>query len=296
MKRTFAEKTFNVFNITFMLLIAVIMIYPYLNQMAISFNEGADSARGGITIFPRVFTLQNYKAIFTNQDFLRAAIVSVCKTVLNTLVATFINFSAAYGLTRRGLPYRKAITLYLMIPAYISAGVIPMYMLYRDLHIINTFWVYVFPVLYSFYNIVIIRSFLQELPASLEESAKLDGATDFRIMIKIIVPISMPVIATVALWSAVNSWNGWTDTLMYVTDKKLFTLQYLMMRLVKESEMAQQMALQLSMGQAAEDTVKTTSESVKAASLIVTTIPIIAVYPFLQKYFIKGVTLGAVKE
>ena len=216
--------------------------------------------------------------------------------MLNTLVATFVNFSAAYGLTRRGLPYRKAITLYLMIPAYISAGVIPMYMLYRDLHIINTFWVYVFPVLYSFYNIVIIRSFLQELPASLEESAKLDGATDFKIMIKIIVPISMPVIATVALWSAVNAWNGWTDTLMYVTDKKLFTLQYLMMRLVKESEMAQQMALQLSMGQAAENAVKTTSESVKAASLIVTTIPIIVVYPFLQKYFIKGVTLGAVKE
>lgn len=296
MKKSFAEKTFNVFNISFMLLIAIIMIYPYLNQMAISFNEGADSARGGITIIPRVFTLQNYKAILTNSDFLDAAVISVCKTVLNTVVATFINFSAAYGLTRKGLPYRKAITLYLMIPAYISAGVIPMYMLYRDLHIINTFWVYVFPVLYSFYNIVIIRSFLQELPASLEESAKLDGATDFKIMLKIIVPISMPVIATVALWSAVNSWNGWTDTLMYVTDKKLYTLQYLMMRLVKESEMAQQMALQLSMGQTAENVTKTTSESVKAASLIVTTLPIIVVYPFLQKYFIKGVTLGAVKE
>ena len=296
MKKSFAEKTFNVFNISFMLLIAIIMIYPYLNQMAISFNEGADSARGGITIIPRVFTLQNYKAILTNSDFLDAAVISVCKTVLNTVVATFINFSAAYGLTRKGLPYRKAITLYLMIPAYISAGVIPMYMLYRDLHIINTFWVYVFPVLYSFYNIVIIRSFIQELPASLEESAKLDGATDFKIMLKIIVPISMPVIATVALWSAVNSWNGWTDTLMYVTDKKLYTLQYLMMRLVKESEMAQQMALQLSMGQTAENVTKTTSESVKAASLIVTTLPIIVVYPFLQKYFIKGVTLGAVKE
>jgi len=295
-RRTFAEKTFNVFNIIFMLLMAVIMLYPYLNQLAISLNEGADSARGGITIFPRVFTWQNYKAILTNQDFLRAAVVSVCKTVLNTTVATFVNFSAAYGLTRKGLPYKRALTLYLMIPAYISAGVIPMYMLYRDLHIINTFWVYVFPVLYSFYNIVIIRSFLQELPASLEESAKLDGATDFKIMVRIIVPISMPVIATVALWSAVNAWNGWTDTLMYVTDKDLYTLQYLMMRLVKESETAQQMALQLSMGQVAENAVKTTSESVKAASLIVTTIPIICVYPFLQKYFIKGVTLGAVKE
>ncbi len=296
MKRSLGEKTFNVFNITFMLFLAVIMLYPYLNQLAISFNEGADSARGGITVFPRVFTLQNYEAIFSNSDFLDAAIVSVCKTVLITVVATFINYSAAYGLTRKGLPYRKAITLFLMIPAYVSAGVIPMYMLYRDLHIINTFWVYIFPVLYSFYNIVIIRSFLQEIPASLEESAKLDGASDFKIMLKIIFPISMPVVATVALWSAVNAWNGWTDTLMYVTDKKLYTLQYLMMRLVKESEMAQQMALQLSMGQSVENVAKTTSESVKAASLIVTTVPIIVVYPFLQKYFIKGVTLGAVKE
>jgi len=183
-----------------------------------------------------------------------------------------------------------------MIPAYISAGVIPVYMLYRHLHIINTFWVYVLPVMYSFYNMVIIRSFLQEVPPSLEESAKLDGATDLQVMVKIMVPISMPVIATVALWSAVNAWNGYTDTLMYVTEKDLFTLQYLMMRLIKESELAQQMALEMSMGKQVEAVHQATSESVKSASLIVTTLPIIAVYPFLQKYFIKGVTLGAVKE
>ncbi len=296
MKRSLSEKTFNVCNIIFMLLLCTIMLYPYLNQVAISLNDGADSARGGITLLPRVFTLQNYKTIFSNSSFLLAAVISVCKTVLVTVCGVSVNFAAAYALTRKNVPYRRGITLYLMIPAYISAGVIPTYMLYRYLHIINTFWVYVLPVMYSFYNMIIIRSFLQEVPPSLEESAKLDGATDLQVMIKIMFPISMPVIATVALWSAVNAWNGYTDTLMYVTEKDLFTLQYLMMRLIKESELAQQMALEISMGKQVEVTHQATSESVKSASLIVTTLPIIAVYPFLQKYFIKGVTLGAVKE
>jgi len=295
-KRSLSEKIFNVCNIVIMLLLCIVMLYPYLNQVAISLNDGADSARGGITIFPRVFTWQNYKTILSNSAFFLAAVVSVCKTVLVTVCGVSVNFSAAYALTRKNVPYRRGITLFLMIPAYISAGVIPTYMLYRHLHIINTFWVYVLPIMYSFYNMVIIRSFLQDIPPSLEESAKLDGATDLQVMVKIMVPISMPVIATVALWSAVSAWNGYTDTLMYVTEKDLFTLQYMMMRLIKESELAQQMAMEMSMGGEIETVHQTTSESVKAASLIVTTLPIIAVYPFLQRYFIKGVTLGAVKE
>lgn len=296
LKRSRAERIFGVANVIFMVFLCVITIYPYLNQIAISFNDGADSARGGVTIFPRVFTTQNYKMILLSSDFARAAVISVLKVVLVTVLSVVVSYSAAYGLTRKGLPYKRGITLYLMLSAYISAGVIPTYLLYRYLHIINTFWVYVFPVLFSFYNMIIIRSFLQEIPPSLEESAKIDGATDLQIMVKIIVPVSMPVIATVALWVAVGTWNGWTDTLMYVTDKDLFTLQYLMMRLIKESEAAQQMALELSMSRSVETVHKTTSESVKAATLIVTTLPIILVYPFLQKYFIKGVTLGAVKE
>ncbi len=297
MKRTFSEKLFNVCNIIFMILISIIMLYPYWNQLAISLNEGADSARGGITLWPRIFTWQNYKMILSNSDFLRAAVISVLKTILHTFGGVSVTYMAAYGLTRKGLPYKKPITLFLMIPAYVSAGVIPVYMLYRYLHIINTFWIYFLPTMFSFYNMIIMRSFLQEIPASLEESAKIDGATDIKIMIKIMVPLSMPVLATVALWTAVSAWNSWTDTLMYITDKKLFSLQYLMMRIIKESEMAQSMALEMSMsGQAAEEAAKVTSEAVKSASLMVTTIPIIAVYPFLQKYFIKGVTLGAVKE
>lgn len=296
MKRRTSEKVFNVCNIIFMIMLCAITIYPYLNQLAISLNDGMDSMRGGITIWPRVFTLDNYKTVFSNSDFISSAFNSVTRVVIYTLFSVFVVYSCAYGLTRKGLPFRKQITLYLMIPAYITAGVIPIYMAYRTYHLINSFWVYVLPSGFVFYNMVIMRSFLQEIPESIEESAKIDGANDVIIMLKIIAPLSLPVIATVSLWSAVWAWNDWTTTLMYVTERELFTLQYLMMRLIKESETARQMALQASMnGSGAAQISQPTSESVKAATLIVATIPIIALYPFLQKYFIQGVTVGAVK-
>lgn len=183
-----------------------------------------------------------------------------------------------------------------MIPAYISAGVIPVYILYGKMHLINSYLVYILPTAFVFYNMVIIRSFLQELPASIEESAQIDGANDIQIMFRIIMPLCGPVLATVALWVSVSAWNDWTTTLMYVTKKELFPLQYFMMRLIKESETAKQMALEASMNKgAAVSASEPTSESVKSATLIVSTLPIIMVYPFLQKYFIKGVALGAVK-
>lgn len=292
MKHTRGEKIFQVVNIFIMLLVCVITLYPYLNQVAVSFNEGMDAMLGGITIFPRKFTLANYAAVFNNRSIINGAYVSVSKTVIHTLLGLTVLFMSAYGITRSNLPYRKGITLFLMIPCYVGAGQIPTYMLYRYLGLMNSYLVYVLPGLYSFYNMVIIRSFLQELPASIEESAKLDGANDFQIMYKIALPLSKPVMATVALWLSVGSWNGWMDTLLYITDRSLYPLTYIMMQLIKESSLAQQMATE----SGAEDQAsKPTPDTVKAATLVVTTIPIIMVYPFLQKYFIKGVTLGAVK-
>lgn len=292
MKRTRGEKIFQVVNIFIMLLVCVIMLYPYLNQVAIAFNEGMDAMMGGITVYPRKFTLANFQAVFNNKSMINGAWISVSKTVIHTVLGLTVLFMSAYGITRSKLPYRKGITLFLMIPAYIGAGQIPTYMLYRYLGLMNTYWVYILPGLYSFYNMVIIRSFLQELPESIEESAKLDGANDFQIMYKIALPLSKPVMATVALWLSVGSWNGWMDTLLYITNRSLFPLTYIMMQLIKESSLAQQMATD---GGGSEQASKPTPDTVKAATLVVTTIPIIMVYPFLQKYFIKGVTLGAVK-
>ncbi len=294
MKRTIGEKTFGVFNIVFMLLLCVVTLYPYLNQLAVALNEGMDTMTGGITIFPRKFTLANFEAVVTNDNFVQAAVVSVSKVLLNLVLSLAVTFSAAFALTRKGLGGRHGFTLFLMISSYISAGVIPLYILYRYLGLIDNYWVYIWPTVYSFYNMVIIRSFIQEIPESIDESALIDGANEFQIMTRITLPLSLPVLATVALWVAVWSWNDYNTTLMYITNKKLFTLQYLMMQIIKESELVRQMAVQSAMGNQ-NAAMQPTPDSIKAATMIVATIPIILVYPFLQRFFIKGVTVGAVK-
>ena len=292
MRLSKGEKIFNVANIIFMLLLCVVMLYPYLNQVAVSFNDGVDAMKGGITLLPRKFTLANYKAILSTKSMLTGAWISVSKVILGTLLSVSVLFTCAYGITRSQLLYRRALTLYLMIPCYVTAGIVPTYVVYRYLGLINNYLLYILPSCFSFSNMVIIRSFLQELPASIEESAKLDGANDIQIMWEIALPLSKAVLATVTLWISVGSWNNWMDTMIYITDRSLYPLSYIMMQLIKESSLAQQMANDSGM---LVETSKPTPDTIKAATLIVTTLPIIMVYPFLQKYFIKGVTLGAVK-
>ena len=276
-----------------MLILCVLCLYPYLNQIAISLNEGTDTSLGGITIFPRKFTLENYQTLFSDASYGRAFLITILRAALNMLIQGVVVFAAAYALTRRDLKGRKLITTILAIPMYLNAGLIPTYILYRHLGLINNFWVYVLPYSFTFYNMVIVRSFVQEIPESLEESALIDGARETTILFRIILPLSLPVLATTSLWTLVGQWNDWTSTLYYITNKKLFPLQYLMMRVIKQGEqLRQQAALEAS---GADVTIKTTTEAVKAAMIISSSIPVIAVYPFLQKYFVKGVTLGAVK-
>lgn len=297
MKLSKSYKTFLAVNAIVLIFISALMIYPYLNQLAIALNDGNDSALGGITIFPRKFTLINFQTILSDPSVGKATLVSVLRTVLNVVIHLFVTFSAAYALTRRNLRGRSVINKVFMLTMYINAGTIPTYILYRYLGLINNFWVYVLPYSFSFYNMIIMRSFIQELPIALEESALLDGANELVIMLRIIVPLSKPVLATIALWVAVGQWNDYSSTLMYVTDKNLFSLQYLMLRIIKQGEALKQIGLDQAMGaDTTAATAQTTSESIKAAMLIVSTVPILCIYPFLQKYFVKGVTLGAVKE
>ena len=294
-KRHISERIFNAFNILLMILLCAVMLFPYLNQLAISLNEPMDTMRGGITVFPRRFTLINYTAVFNNQSVTKGALISVTRTLFGTALALITTFSAAYALTRRRLKGRKLITWFLCIPMYISAGTIPIYMLFRYLGLMNNYLVYILPFTFSFYNMVIIRSFLQELPPSLEESALIDGANEIRVMFQIILPLAIPVIATVCLWVAVFHWNDWTTPLLYVTKTKLYPLQYVMMRIIKESEVIQSIARE-SAGLERDPNLRPTPDSIQAAVLMVSTLPIVMLYPFLQKYFIQGVTLGAVKE
>ncbi len=187
--------------------------------------------------------------------------------------------------------------LFTIIPTFITGGTIPTYILFANLGLLNNFMVYWLPSLYSFYNVMILRSYIESsVPMALREAAKLDGAGEIRTMIQIVFPLCKPVLATVALWLAVGAWNNWSTTLMYITDPDLFNLQYKLMEVIKESERLQQLLQQSQMtGELVNEQVKSTPESLQCAQVIITTLPIVMVYPFLQKYFVKGVTIGAVK-
>ncbi len=297
MKMTKGYKVFTVINTLIMIGVIVVCLVPFLHTLAKALNDGNDTMKGGITIFPRVFTLQNFKILLADTSLYWAALVSVVRVLCAIVTHLAVQFSAAYVLSHRDLPGRSKLIFFTIIPTFISGGMIPAYILFVNLNMLNTFWIYFLPGVFSFYNVLILRSYIEgSIPISLSEAAQLDGATEFKILWRIILPLSKPVLATVALWVAVASWNDWSTTMFYITDKRLFTLQYKLMEVVKESERLQALLQQAQItGEIITDEVKSTPESLMSAQVIVTVLPIVMVYPYLQKYFVKGVTLGAVK-
>ena len=296
MKKSKSSILFDNLNVIFMFLICVVTLYPYLNQLAISLNDGADTAFGGITIFPRKFTWVNFQATILSSGFDNAFVVSVARVLIGSLLGLLITLLCAYVLSKKEIPFRRFIIGFFLIPVFIHPGLIPNYIIFRYLGILNTFGVYVLPSAFVFFNMVVMRTYIEGLPKSLDEAALIDGANELQVLFKVYLPLCMPMIATISLWLIVGHWNDWITTLMYINKNELFTLQYVMMQVVKESETVQKMASELAMSGQDMTKVVPTSEAVKAATLIIATIPIVSIYPFLQKYFVHGVTLGAVKE
>lgn len=292
-------KIFKSFNIVALFVLVVIMIFPYINVLALAFNDAKDSQLGGITFYPRIFTFDNFKVLLENKEMINATIISVVRVVLGTAFALFVQYACAYAFTIKGLKGKGFILMFLIIPMYFSGGLIPQYLLYSKMHMLNNFLVYILPISFSLYNMVIIRSYLYSIPESLAESARMDGANEFTIMMKIYVPLSMPIIAVLALWTAVSHWNDWTTTLYFVTDRDLYTLQYILMQILREGERVAKLveeAIRSGMADGMSQQQVVTPAAIRSANIIITTIPIVIVYPFLQKYFVKGITLGAVKE
>lgn len=289
---------FIVCNAIFMVLLSIVFIAPYINILAKSFNAAKDTMLGGLTFWPRKWSLDNYSVVLGDQSTWTGFAVSVVRVIVSSAVALFVNYMTAYALLKKGLPGKRFIILFFSVPMFISGGLISEYIWFPKFGVYNTFWVYVFPSAFSFYNMVIIRTYLQGIPESLIESARLDGAGELTILVKIMLPLSMPIVATILLWAAVANWNDWTSTLYFVENSDLFTLQYNMQMAIKQTETIQQMiANALESGKPLGDIDQDiTAESIQAAQLIVTTLPIIVVYPFLQKYFMSGVMIGSVKE
>lgn len=297
-KEPISRKIFNIFNVLFMCALVVVMVFPYLNILAKALNNGEDTAMGGITIFPRVFTWENFETVIFDSAFPRAALVSVIKTVLGTLIALVVQFLAAYAFTHRELYGRNGLLMLLMIPMYFGGGLIPCYIYFSNTGMLDNWALYLLPTAFSLYNMIIIRSYMETLPVGLMDAAYLDGANEFQVLGLIVVPLCKPILATVALWSAVGHWSEYTTTMYYFTDKKLYTLQYLLYQVLKETEKLERMMQEALMrGETIigmEQSI--TTESIRCAQIIITTVPIVITYPFLQKYFIQGVTLGAVKD
>lgn len=298
-KRKLGDIIFDVLNVTLMLIICVASLYPFINTIAISFNPGLDTVRGGIYLWPREWTMENYRNVFASGTLIPAFGVSVARTVLSVVFGLSLTTLLAYVLSRKDYVFRKPITMLYVFTMYFNAGMIPIFFLIRGLHLTNNFWVYVIPGMVNAFNLIVIRTYIIGLPDSLVESAKIDGASEMKIYTHIIIPLCKPVLATIALFIAVGSWNAWFDTFLYNSAKQeLSTLQYELMKLLSSS-LRNSSGGAMAAGGVNTDAVQTnmvTPMSIRAAITIVAATPILVVYPFLQKHFVKGLVIGSVKE
>ena len=294
--RNHHDIVFPICNTIFLILVMIITLYPVLNTVAYSFNDGMDAVKGGITVWPRVFSTDSYVSLIKDPAIYKAFGISVSKTVLTTVLNLFLTSMIAYALSRREYVLRKVITTVLVLTMYFNAGLIPNYLLVsKTLGLKNTFWVYIIPSLFQCFNMIVIRTYIGGLPDALVESGKIDGAGDLRCFFQIILPLCLPVLATVALFIAVGAWNSWFDTYLYNGNKKdLYSLQYLLKAKLATTQ-NQANAAQTTADALAAQASKVAPITVRSAITVVSAVPILVVYPFLQKYFVTGMALGSVK-
>ncbi|MBO4902700.1 MAG: carbohydrate ABC transporter permease [Lachnospiraceae bacterium] len=284
---------FHICNGLFMLLFCVVTLYPVLNTLAISFNDGVDAMRGGVHLIPRIFTTQNYTTVLALKNITQGAIISVLRTVLGTAFALAANALLAFIISQKKFVFRSQLSLFWVITMYVNGGMVPIMILYKNLHLTNSFWVYVIPGMVSGFNVLVMRTYMDGLPESLQEAAQIDGAGYMTIFLKVITPLCKPIYATVALFVAVFQWNSWFDTMLYNRMADQYTtLQYELMKMLSAVT-----ALKGNTGAATTgQTVNITPVSIRAAATILTMAPIVMLYPFLQRYFVTGMTIGGVKE
>ena len=284
---------FTIFNTAFLVLFAVVTLYPVLNTLAYSFNEGNDAVRGGIHLLPRRWSLRNYEEILFERPGIRVgAKITVLRTIIGTITSLAANALLSFILSRKKFLFKSSLSLFWVITMYASGGLIPTLILFRYLHLTSSFWVYVIPGMVSAFNIMVLRTYMAAIPDSLEEAAQLEGAGYMRIFVSIVTPLCKPVYATIALFVAVYHWNSWFDAMLYNRfDPQYTTLQYELLDSVSAST-GQTSGTAIT--EAAANTI--TPVTVRAAATIATMAPIIALYPFLQRYFVTGLTIGGVKE
>jgi len=292
--------SFNFLNTCFLLLLSFITLYPFWTTIAVSFNDAMDTIRGGITFLPRKWTVFNYQVLFQTGAIPHAFMISVARTSINLVTSVFFTAMIAFALSRREFVLLKPFTFILVLSMYINAGLIPTFLLIRSLGMINSFWVYIIPGIVNAFNFVVMRTYMRTIPESIIESARIDGYGDFYIFVRIILPLSLPVLATIGLFVAVGSWNSWFDTMIYNSGRvNLHTLQYKLMEYLQASQSAGKSAgdagaMALAAGAGSSGMV--TPMSIRAAITVIAAAPILMIYPFMQRYFVVGLNVGGVKE
>lgn len=296
-KNTPGGVAFDVFNYAFMLLFCITILFPFWDNIVISFSKASDISYTRLNLWPKEWCLESYKYCLQDSQLIVAFRNSILRTIIGTIYHLIVCSLAAFSLTRNEMPFRKLFTMLFLITMFFSGGLIPTYLNIRSLGLTDNFLVYILPGGFSMYNTIVIRNYFMAIDKSLEESATIDGASMLQVMIHVIIPLSVPVLATVGMWQMVGQWNSWFDNMIYARDKELMTLQYMLHTLLNNA--GQRETDMVSAAMAASTVTETgalyTSRTVIAASTLITVAPVLCVYPFLQRYFVKGIMLGAVK-
>lgn len=297
-KTSSSRKVFQVFNYILLLAITLICIYPFWYIVIYSFSEGSLADVNPPVLLPRGFSLANYRDIFALNGFFHSLLISILRTMTGTVLSVLTCSFLGYMFTKEEMPGRKIVYRFLILTMYINGGMISTYIVMKSYGLLNNFWVYILPMLISAYNIVLIKTYMEQLPQSLEESAKLDGAGYITVFAKIILPLSKPIIATIAVFVAVGHWNSWFDNHIYTRgNENLMTLQYLLYNYLNEAQRLAEQIKNASANMAGiSDMMSSISpKGVRMTITVLASLPIFLVYPFMQKYFVKGIMVGAVK-
>jgi putative aldouronate transport system permease protein len=283
------DRIFNLVNIAVLSLLTILIVFPVWNVVVNSFSSGKAIAESRSLFWPSEFSLENYRAVMNDTSIWSAFMISILKTVIGVVCHVLFCSMVAYGMSKNNLIGRKVYTVMGVITMFFSGGIIPTYMLIKSLNLLNSFWVYIIPALFSYYDMIILMIFFKQVPDSLEESARIDGAGVWRVFGAIILPLSKPALATIALYHGVSQWNDFMTTKLYITNKALYPLMMKLYEIIVQQQLA-------TMANNTSYVVTTSTKGIQLATIVVTTLPIVIIYPMLQKHFVTGMMLGAVKE
>lgn len=294
MRRTTGEKVYNVFNIIVLSMFTLICVYPFYYLIINSFSDNNAAAAGEVMWWFKGFHLQNYKDVLSLDGLATAAWISVARTVIGTVLTVLASAYLGFMFTQQKMWARSFWYRFVVITMYFNAGLIPMFITMKNLHLTNNFWVYILPAIVQPFNIILVKTYIESIPASLQEAAEVDGAGTLTVFYKIVLPMCTPILATVAIFSAVNQWNSFQDTLIYMTDSKLYSLQYLLYTYINQAS-ALANSVKANAANVSALASAATPTSIRMTVSVIVVLPIMFTYPFFQRFFVKGMMLGAVK-